>query len=116
MQTHYVYCKDCRKEIAWWGGGMNVQYHEEWVCQGKVMEDVSKRNVFRHTDGHKSAVFVMDGGAGTQVATPRDAVKVMEQETHCSVINKTTFCRGCARKHDFKCPECGGDIKLERGP
>lgn len=114
MQTHYENCKDCGLEIASWGGGMNWQKHEEWVCQGKVEEDVSKENVFVYPDGHHSSVHVMDGGAGTMVATPEGATKVMTQMTSCCVKDKTTYCRSCAEKHSHKCPECGGEIKLER--
>ncbi len=118
MATHYVLCKDCGKEIANWSGSwhMNYQKHEKWVCQGKVQVDCSKDNVFAHKDGTRSHVFIMDGGAGTQVETPPDAIRLKTEKRRCSVVNDTTYCRGCAKKHDFKCPECGGAIELERKP
>lgn len=116
MGTHYVYCKDCGKELANWSGSwhMNFQKHKEWVCQGKVEVNCEKDNVFHHKDGHTSHIFTMDGGAGAQVTTPRGATRIKTQTRHCSVQNNTTYCRGCAKKHDFICPECGGEIKLER--
>ena len=116
MGTHYIYCKDCGKELANWSGSwhMNNQKHEEWVCQGKVKVNCEKDNVFRHEDGHTSHVFPMDGGTGTQVKTPADATRVKAEMRHCSVENSTTYCRGCAKEHNFICPECGRKIKLER--
>jgi len=114
LKTHYIVCKDCGVDIAQWGGGMNWQKKEEWVCQGRIEVDCSKDNVFMGKDGTKSRVFTMDGGAGTQVKTPPDNIRLNKEMRHCSVINNTTYCEGCARKYDFKCPICGGGIKRER--
>jgi len=115
MRTHYVVCKDCGKEIARWGGGNNWQKEEEWVCQGKVTVDCSRENVFYNTkEKTRSHVFVMDGGAGTQVETPPDSIRLEKETRSCNGVNDTTYCKSCAKKHGYKCPICGAGIKKER--
>lgn len=115
MKTTYVKCKDCGADIATWGGGMNFQYQEEWVCQGKVEVACSKDNVFYNPKtNERSHVFKMDGGAGTQVETPPDCVRLERETRSCAGTNDTIYCKRCAKKHNHKCPTCGAEIKKER--
>ena len=116
MRTTYVVCKDCGGDIATWGGGMNWQKEEEWVCQGKVEVDCERDNVFYNPKTKQTShIFIMDGGEGIQAETPEGCVRLKKETRSCNGVNSTTYCKDCAKKHALKCPICGGDITKERG-
>ena len=115
MKTHYVVCKDCGTDIAQWGGAMNWQKQEEWVCQGSVEVDCSKDNVFYNPrTKERSHIFVMDGAAGTQVEIPDGSVRLEKETRLCASVHDTVYCASCAKKHEYKCLVCGAGIKKER--
>jgi hypothetical protein len=38
----------------------------------------------------------------------------MKELWDCWMVNETYFCKECAKKLKYKCPVCGGKIKLSR--
>ena len=114
VHSETVYCKECRKELAWWDMFSNLQYDEEWECQGEFKERV--HNVYINKEGYKIAEFVMDGGAsqGKDIKLPDGAKRVKYEMKRCALHNRTFFCRKCAYKLKFKCPKCGASIRKRK--
>ena len=114
MRNETVYCIDCGKKLAWWDMYINLQYEAEWECLGELKKKV--RNVFINPKtGTRVHSFTMDGGAGTILPPPEPGMKRIHYEMQsCSLLNKTKYCNGCARKRNYQCPICGGSIKLVR--
>ncbi len=110
MQTHYVNCCVCRKEIARWGGGINRQYQDEWACDNKRLHRRVPAGIVKTKH---SATFTMDGGQSTFRSEDKGGLKYEYQ--HCSISNDSVYCGTCARKLQFKCKNCRtGRIKKER--
>ena len=111
MKTHYVFCKDCRKELAFWSMFDNLQYEEEWECNGKFRRKA--HNVFKSKNGKRVSCFVMDGGANTVIDSPESNMRRVKYEMWpCSLSRNTKYCRKCAQRRHFKCGahKCKGKI------
>ncbi len=110
MQTHYVNCCVCRKEIAQWGGGSNRQYEDEWACNNRRLRKRVPAGVVRTKH---STTFTMDGGQSTFRSEDKGGLKY--EYCHCSISNNSIYCGTCARKLKFKCKNCRtGKIKKDR--
>jgi DNA-directed RNA polymerase subunit RPC12/RpoP len=116
--THEVSCKICWTKLAFWSGfGDNMQFANEYECQGKVF-----RKMKGWWQGFNSSGKKM--WSGNFKPTKRDlkgdlkhikTIKPLTKElTYCSIVNNTQFCEKCAKELNYKCPVCGKEIKLTR--
>jgi hypothetical protein len=110
MRTEHVYCCDCGKELAYWGGGFNYQYEDEWACDNKRLRRRVPPGVVKTKH---SVTITMDGGESTFRSEDKGGLKY--EYLHCSISNKSVYCGKCARKRHYHCKNCRtGRIKLER--
>lgn len=108
--THNVYCKKCRTQIAFWSMFDNFQYKDEYECCGRVWQKQDNYWKLKKTTfcGHyPDEDQIKEAGEGI----PK---KVTKKLTWCSIKNHTQYCEECAKKMNFKCPNCGKEIKLTR--
>ncbi len=113
VHNETVYCIKCGRKIADWDMFSNLQWEEEWECQGESKERV--HNVYEK-DGRQVASFVMDGGEsiGKDIKLPKGAKRIKYEMKSCALRNHTFFCRDCAYKVRFKCPKCGASIRKRK--
>ena len=105
MRNETVYCKVCGKKLAWWDMFTNIQYEDEYECQGKFRKKlvdvwISKD---RKTTTH--------GGK----KPPSPGAKLLKSEmNYRSLYYHTKYCKSCVRKIKGKCvrPRCKGPIRL----
>ena len=102
MHTETVYCKDCEKELARWGGGRNFQYEEEWECPAMFRQKV--KDHWRDKSG--KSVLVSDK------PDAEHPFPLKSEMNYCALIYKTKYCRKCAQKRHFHCgrPKCKGHL------
>lgn len=114
VHNETVYCKKCGKELAWWDMFTNIQFKEEWECQGKFKKRV--HNVYLDKERHRVAKFIMDGGASKNkdIKLPSGAKRVKYEMKSCALHNHTFFCRECSYKLKFKCPICNSIIRKRK--
>ena len=94
--THYVKCCNCGKHLAEWSMYHNFQDEEEWECDNKTLRrKIPKSSCYKHFG--------------------RGGKPLKYENLHCSISNKSVYCRSCAYKLGFKCKHCRkGKIKLSR--
>lgn len=117
--THDINCKGCGTELAFWSGfGDNMQFKDEYQCLGKVR---IKREHWHYgkTETNKKPTLqaIKQEQKRIREYGISKPIKVIYHKTEmqsCYLINYTYFCEGCARKLRYKCPICGGKIKLTR--
>ena len=110
MRTEEVYCCVCRKKLAWWGGGHNRQYEDEWACDNKRLRRRVPANIVKT---RHSATFTMGGDETLFRSEDKGGSKY--EYLHCAISNDSVYCGTCARKRQFKCKNCRtGRIKLGR--
>lgn len=114
--THEVNCKICGKKLAFWSGfGDNMQFANEYECQGSVM--IPRKNTWRlgmHTyHGFKPTKAQIKNDIKEQKGNV-ELIRVTEESTSCYVQHDTYFCENCAENLKYKCSTCGGKIKLTR--
>ena len=107
MRTNEVNCLICGAKIAWWGGGYNRQYQNEWECDNKSLRRRVPEGVIHRKH---STTFSMGGKFRSE-----DEGGLKYEYLHCSISNNAVYCGTCARKLRFKCNKCRtGRIKLTR--
>ena len=107
MRTQEIHCCKCDIELAWWGGGVNRQYADEWLCNNQRLRRRVPEGV---TYKKHSSTFTM---GGTERSEDNGGLKY--QYLHCAVSNNSVYCETCARKLKYKCKNCRtGRIRLDR--
>lgn len=111
--THDVYCKKCGKNLAFWSGfGDNMQYYDEYQCTGKAWKKIEHYHFGKTTqynDEPPTPEYIIECyGKLLKV------LHHMKELWDCWMVNETYFCKECAKKLKYKCPICGGKIKLSR--
>lgn len=117
--THDVSCKKCGKKLAFWSGyGDNMQFVNEYECQGKVFRKCKGEWQGLNSSGRKiwSGNFkptktYIKGEIMQNVMIVKPLTKEL---VFCHIENYTQFCENCAKKLKYKCPICKGKIKLTR--
>ena len=116
MHNETVYCKLCGKKLAWWDMFSNIQYEDEYECDGEFKERV--HNMYRDKSGSNVTTFTMDGGksAKKDIKLPEGAKRIKYQMRPCALRNHTKFCPTCAKKSGYKCTQlkCKGHLRLVR--
>lgn len=116
--THDVNCRKCGKKIAWWSQFDNIQYQDEYECQGEIWKKWKGQWQGLNSSGKR----VWSGNFKPSIRELKDddmkhvkTIKPLTKELWpCSLENQTQYCRECAKELDFRCPKCGGNIKLIR--
>lgn len=102
--THDVVCRKCGKEIAFWSMYNNIQHAEEWECCGAILD-------YEYNPKLEKNVLFADGLSKDKIAPYIKAHKLTNKDwSYCHLINHTYFCKRCAKKYNYVCPECGGKI------
>jgi predicted restriction endonuclease len=98
--THEEKCRDCGIKLAWWSMFDNIQSEDEYHCQGVTNKNgkLLSSNYKKLTDEEYNSL----------------CRKEDKKVTLCKVEHNTTFCKKCAKKLDYRCPVCGGEITLSR--
>ena len=104
VHSETVYCKDCNKELAHWDMFLNLQYEEEWECNGKYRETLKEGEAWRSKSG-RDVLWAREPDKEHPYPKRRDW-------TYCCIRFKTKYCRKCAEKRHFKCgrPRCKGRL------
>ena len=110
MHNETVYCKECGKELAWWDKFTNIQYEDEYECDGKFRRLTSM--VWKSKDG-KNTLYARRRDVEDRKKYP---IEVKSKLLYCALYHKTKYCHSCARKLKYKCsrPRCTGVLRLVR--
>lgn len=117
--THDVNCKRCGKPLAFWSGfGDNMQFANEYECQGNVRR---KREHWHYgkteTNQKPTLKEIKYEISRLKKMGIYKLIKVIYHKTElipCYLYNFTLFCENCAKSLHYKCPICKGKIKLTR--
>lgn len=82
----------------------NIQHEEEWECCGAILDYEYNQKL----DKNKVIATMFT----------RDSIQKYLDENHltgkdwsyCHLINDTVYCKKCAQKLKYKCPECGSKL------
>jgi len=108
--THDVICRKCGKNIAWWSQWDNIQYRDEYECQGKVWQKYEHWHFGKtQSNAEPTPEYVIEC-----YGKPLKVKRHSKELWHCSIVNNTQYCEECAKELKYRCPKCGGEIKLTR--
>lgn len=119
VSTHDVNCKRCGRELAWWSMFHNIQRANEYTCSAAIQEDTNELimdDVIQDAEHLRKLQKIID-------KKMLDVIEIIDGKrccthrnwTYCYIHNDTYYCESCAKRLKFKCPVCGGKIKLSRG-
>jgi hypothetical protein len=117
--THDVFCRKCGKNLAFWSGfGDNMQFADEYQCQGKVW----KKHVGYWQGLNSSRKRIWSGNfKPTKRYLKEEGMRLVKEikpftkeKWPCYIEHETYFCKDCAKELKYKCPKCKGEIKLTR--
>jgi hypothetical protein len=117
--THDVVCKKCGKQLAWWSMFHNIQHDNEYACSAAVQEDTNELimdNVIQDDEHlNKLSEIIKEKGLDA-IETREDGKRYCTHSnwTYCYIGNETHYCEKCAKRLKYKCPVCGGTIKISR--
>ena len=111
MRSEHIYCKVCGKELAWWNMFTNIQYEDEYECQGKFRR-LTHGKLWKSKDG-KSILHSSRKDTENKKEYP---IEVKSEILPCALYYHTKYCKSCVRKIKYKCvrPRCKGKIVLVR--
>jgi len=111
MRNETIYCKVCNKELAWWDMFTNLQYEDEYECQGKFRR-LTHGKLWGTKDG-KSFLHSRKRDADDIKEYPKE---IKSETLPCALYHHTKYCESCARKLKYKCgrPKCKGILRLIR--
>jgi hypothetical protein len=109
--THDVFCRKCGKNLAFWSGfGDNMQYYDEYECQGRVWRKNEHWHYGKTQTNRKPTNEDMIEEHGKVMKVTHH----MKELWYCFLVNETYFCEDRAKKLNYICPKCKGEIKLTR--
>ena len=114
--THEVKCRKCGIHIAWWSQFTNIQYKDEYTCQGRVWR--KRIGWWQCIDSSGKKIWTSNYKPSKQQLKDAPYIKTVKPLTKelwpCSIQNYTTYCEKCAKELNYKCPFCGKELKLTR--
>lgn len=111
VYSETVYCKECGKEIAFWDMFSNLQYEDEYECDGNFRKS-TKGDLWKSKDG-KHQLHAHKRDEEDKIKYP---ILVKSETLLCALYHKTKYCKSCARKLKYKCgrARCRGILRLVR--